>query len=389
VTVAAVLVITVGFMPVRFEQFATLCGQDMPTTALAQLCTGYRITISLVIFGSSLAIGGFVMTRRSDDWMVLLASAMAISTAALFAFMSAIVPVPPEWYAPTLFIRVFSPFLIFIFLYVFPDGRILPRLAILPMVASLAITLSWVAFPASPFNIYNLATWPFSLLVTAVCLVVGVGAQYYRYVRFSTPPQRQQTKWIIIGVLAIVPAFAIAYLTYGLFPDVKNPGAHRLFYTLLAEPFFQLTFLFTLVCTAIAVLRYRLWDVDLIIRRTVLYALVAATLALVYFVCVIGLQQIFANVSGQRSEVITVISTLAIAALFVPLRNRFQGTIDKRFNRNKYNAQQVLSSFAETVRDETDLEKLSERLVEVVNETMQPHSVSVWLKKDERGNLRK
>jgi len=89
---------------------------------------------------------------------------------------------------------------------------------------------------------------------------------------------------------------------------------------------------------------------------------------------------LFAMVSGQRSEITTIISTLAIAALFVPLRNRIQFLMDKHFNRNRYDAQQVLQDFANTVRDETDLEKLTARLMQVVDETMQPRSVSVWLK---------
>src|SRR5581483_10701884 len=153
------------------------------------------------------------------------------------------------------------------------------------------------------------------------------------------------------------------------------------------------------VCLAVAITRYRLFDISVIIRRTVTYALVVALLVLIYFGIVILLQQMFAAVSGeamsrimsgipgvrdiasgQRSEVITVLSTLAIAALFVPLRNRIQDTIDRRFNRKKYDAQKVLNEFATTVRDETDLEKLTGNLMDVVNETMQPESVSVWLR---------
>jgi hypothetical protein len=92
------------------------------------------------------------------------------------------------------------------------------------------------------------------------------------------------------------------------------------------------------------------------------------------------LQQLFASLTGQNNEIITVVSTLAIAALFVPLRNWIQNAIDRRFYRKKYDAQQVLQEFGETVRDETDLENLTGRLIEVVSETMQPKSVSVWLK---------
>lgn len=141
----------------------------------------------------------------------------------------------------------------------------------------------------------------------------------------------------------------------------------------------NLTFLFLPLSIGIAIVRYRLWDIDVIVRKTLTYALVAALLAIMYFGLVILLQQLFAAVSNQRSEFITVLSTLAIAALFVPLRNRVQAMIDKRFYRKKYDAQQVLQRFSETVRDETDLEKLTNELLSVVNETMQPKSLALWL----------
>jgi hypothetical protein len=138
----------------------------------------------------------------------------------------------------------------------------------------------------------------------------------------------------------------------------------------------------------VSILRYRLWDIDVIIRRTATYGLVTGALVLIYFGSVVALQRILSGVTGSaQNEIVTVLSTLAIAALFVPLRNRIQNAIDKRFNRNKYDAQQVLSDFAHTMRDETDLEKLTGRLMQVVDETMQPRSISVWLKKEGRGSI--
>lgn len=141
------------------------------------------------------------------------------------------------------------------------------------------------------------------------------------------------------------------------------------------------------VAMVIAILRYHLYDIDLIIRRTLIYALLTALLALVYLGSVVVLQQVFVTPTGaQQNEIVTVTSMLAIAALFVPLRNRVQNVIDRRFYRRKYDAQQILARFAATARDEVELEKLTGELLNVVSETMQPAHVSLWLKKTPERN---
>jgi hypothetical protein len=140
---------------------------------------------------------------------------------------------------------------------------------------------------------------------------------------------------------------------------------------------------------AIAVLRYQLFDIDLLIRRTLIYSMLTASLAFVYFSSVVLLQQFFRAVTGaQQSEIVTVISTLAIAALFVPLRQRVQAFIDQRFYRRKYDAAKTLAAFSATARDEVELDKLTERLVAVVEETMQPAYVSLWLRSSDREGKR-
>ncbi len=187
---------------------------------------------------------------------------------------------------------------------------------------------------------------------------------------------RAQLLWGVWGFVLGMAMFLTTYLV--VFAGVTGVWAD------IINVIVNLSFSVLGITLAIAILRYRLFDIGIIIRRTVTYAIVVTLLLAVYFGSVILLQQIFANITGERSEIITILSTLAIAALFIPVRNRVQNAIDKRFNRQKYDAQKVMQKFSETVRDETDLDKLTAELLNVVNETMQPKSVSVWLKQEER-----
>jgi hypothetical protein len=201
------------------------------------------------------------------------------------------------------------------------------------------------------------------ILILVLPIVLALIALLVRFAR-ARGIERQQMKWLLYAAAIFVGALVIAFVLNSAFADALVGVVA------LGMP----------IAIAIALFRYRLYDIDLIIRRTLTYGVVVALLALIYFASVILLQQLFANITGQRSDVITVLSTLAIAVLFIPLRNRIQAFVDKRFNRQKYDAQEVLNSFAETVRDETDLEKLSARLMQVVDETMQPASISLWMR---------
>jgi hypothetical protein len=131
---------------------------------------------------------------------------------------------------------------------------------------------------------------------------------------------------------------------------------------------------------ASAILRYRLYDIDVIIRKTAVYTVLTALLALVYFGVIILLQSVFETASGEQSPIAIVVSTLIIAALFGALRRRVQDFIDRRFYRRKYDAEKTLAAFGQFVRDETDMAALTAELLRVTQETMQPEQATIWLK---------
>ena len=151
----------------------------------------------------------------------------------------------------------------------------------------------------------------------------------------------------------------------------------KVVYVLYASTF---AFLLVPVFTYVAILRYNLYDIDVVINRTLVYGSLSVTLVALYFVGIVVLQRVFVLLTGQRSTLAVVASTLLIAALFTPLRRSIQSFIDRRFYRSKYDARKNLEAFSVKLRNETDLDALSDDLVGVVSETMQPAHVSLWLR---------
>ncbi len=193
--------------------------------------------------------------------------------------------------------------------------------------------------------------------------------------RRSSGDMRQQLKWLAYH-FAIVGTLFVAVEAVGLtsYPAIFD-GWFYLFELLLF-------WLGLPVVMGLAVFKYRLYDIDIVIRKTLQYTAVTALLALIYFGSVFLLQRLFSSLSGQQSPLVLVVSTLLITALFAPLRRRVQDGIDRRFFRKKYNAQQVLAQFAETARNETDLNTLLAGLERTIQETLQPDGVRVWLRKE-------
>jgi hypothetical protein len=195
--------------------------------------------------------------------------------------------------------------------------------------------------------------------------VVGAGVSVVVRFRRSRGVERQQMKWFVYAAALILLAPVVNFL-----PAVVN------------GVWFALVLIATSTAIGIAVLRYRLYDIDILINRTLVYGPLTATLIVIYVGGVVSLQYAFRAITGQESQLAVVASTLAIAALFNPLRRRIQSFIDRRFYRSKYDAAKTMAHFSSKLRDETDLEALREDLVGVVRETMQPAHVSLWLRPD-------
>lgn len=232
---------------------------------------------------------------------------------------------------------------------------------------SLALTLI-----TGNIAIYNGALLP----MVAILVIALVAATAHNLGRVHDRVVRAQIGWVALGIASPLVASLIPGILIDRFiPNVNNSNA-------LANWGFNLFGLLLPLCFAIAITRYRLFDINVIIRKTLVYTVLTGLLALVYFGAVVLLQNVFDSVSSQQSPLVIVISTLLIAALFAPLRQRVQAFIDRRFYRQKYDAQQILAQFAQSARDEVEIDALTAELLRAVQETMQPARISLWFKKD-------
>ena len=269
-------------------------------------------------------------------------------------------------------------------LLLFPDGRLpsprwrpvawLAALGIIGLVAGLALEAGPLGdFPqiANPYGVdspvVEVATLAANIVV-GVCMVAAAISVIVR-VRRAGRVERQQIKWLAYGGAVVVGLIFVA-------------GVISIWSDTAAIAVISLALFGLPVITGIAIVRYRLYDIDLLINRTLVYGVLTGTLLAVYFGGVAGAQAIFRVLTGQEQQpqFAVVVSTLVIAALFNPLRHRIQGFIDRRFYRKKYDAAKTLETFSATLKNETDLDTLNAELVRVVRETMQPAHVSLWLR---------
>jgi hypothetical protein len=272
-----------------------------------------------------------------------------------------------------------------ILLYCFPDGAFIPRWTRL----SAPLVLLLVGFsnflPGSPLDYWS---WPQPLPVLINLVIVGSGgyALWRRYRVHSDAAQRQQIKWFLAGVILILLNWLGDFFFITVYPALTGEWLFSqvrtdLIREILQETAWYISSFLLALCIGISIFQYRLWDIDLILRRTLIYALLSAALVGIYFTLVIVLQEIFVRLSGQVSPISLVISTLVIAALFNPLRLRIQASIDRRFFRRRYNAEQIVEAFSAQLRSEIDLDDIHSELLTAVDQALQPAHLSLWVRK--------
>jgi len=340
---------------------------------------------------SFLLIGAIIIWRRPNTWMGLFVSFFLLNFGSIGVsaeHLNALHAAPMNsLYALLgnigLPLTVLAYLCMAFFFFTFPDSRFVPRWSWALVSLWLINFVFWGAPAESSLNINN---WPLLLGAWWLFIVFGgsLATQVYRYRRVASPVQRQQIKWLIYGFTPVILLPVCLGFVVLLFPGLN--GSDSLLHIGL-EPLFRFYYLPIPFCIGIALLRYHLWDIDRIINRTLVYGLLTSILALLYLGLVLGLQFLFERVAGPttaNSPIILVGSTLVIAALFRPLRHRIQTVIDRRFYRSKYDARRTIANFSATLRSEVELAQLSEQLVTVVEETMQPAHVSLWLNKPQQ-----
>ena len=334
----------------------------------------YFVAIEVSFVAISTAIAVAIFWRKSDDRMALFVSFMLLTLGAALLVPYALLDLPLIWRLSAEVVSFMGGASLVLFFYLFPDGRFVPRWTIW-------LALVWIVGVMIPNTFFPERFLPvFGHPLAYAFLGAGFAgttlfAQVYRYRRVSSPIQRQQTKWVVFGLVMALGGGAVVALLDLVVPQgvlASLVGTTSLYFFALLLP----------LSIAVAVLRYNLYDIDVVINRTLVYGSLTATLVALYFVGIVVLQRGFVLLTGQRSTLAVVASTLLIAALFTPLRRRIQSFIDRSFYRRKYDAAKTLEEFSMKLRDETDLDALSDDLVGVVRETMQPAHVSLWLRPD-------
>lgn len=287
----------------------------------------------------------------------------------------------PGWLTLLGLLQVMAIWVGLLFGFTFPSGTFFPGWT-RPLMLVATVTVALLALhptarlfsPTGPREAYWLS------FVTLALFATALWAQVSRYRHYSTVQERDQTKWVVFGFSILVLEMLSFGLALVIVPGFREPGQLEVFYTIANGIASAVAAVVLAVSFAVAILRYRLFNIDVIINRTIVYSTLSLSLAAVYATGVL-LSEFLLRPVTPDSNLAVAISTLAVAALFQPIRRRIQDNVDRRFFRRKYDAERTIAAFRTVARNEVDLDRLSTELMQVVHETLQPSQASLWLRK--------
>ena len=379
VSVSFGLIFLVGLEPARRTQLEGLAADNAAGLTAIGVSPDFLITyltgLDQLLFLVFAAVGVLILLRKPDNWLTILVSVgIIVQGAAMIRPEDSFAAVAPDWRTFAISLTCMVNICSITCLVLLPDGRFVPTYTRLTTAFwAICILARYIFFPqfARPdgrplAGALEPGPW-MSLLVLMLAIggfiTAGI-AQVQRYWRLTDPTQRQQVKWYVFGVAVAVVGIVLFQLPAIFIPAVRAPGVPRVLYALIGVPAFYISVMTIPITLAFALLRYRLWEVDTVINRSLVYGALTGALLLVYFVSVAALQALLQVLTGQESSLAIVGSTLAIAILFQPLRQRLQRTIDGRFYRRTVNFRQAFTEFAHEVRTIIDLQPLLRALVD-------------------------
>ena len=356
-----------------------LLDHSAPLAGEPPLWVGFLLFLGVLAYPT---VGALVASRRPENavgWLLCalgFAVALGFFTQEYVHYVKGLQQGPLPGSGVAAYLSAISPGILPVsfLLLLFPDGR-LPsrRWRVVGWIAGSAIALYIVYQTLEPGSPNPLGGTLSGAALHAgyvleqgviICSMLGALASLAMRLRRARGDERQQIKWLVYTASVMAAGAILVPLAQIFWLVVLS--------SVCAMP----------VVVGIAILKYRLYEIDLLINRTLVYGPLTATLVALYFGGIVVLQRVFVVLTGEQSTLAVVASTLIIAALFNPLRRRIQGFIDRRFYRRKYDAAKTLEAFSAKLRDETDLDALSNDLVGVVRETMQPAHVFLWLRPD-------
>lgn len=346
----------------------------------------YRTVLDTLVALAFLALGVILFVHKSNDWMVLLVSVANMAFGSLFVpTLLQIIKLQPEWTAPVGFLRALGlGSSLIVLYYIFPDGRFVPRWSKWLGIGWALLAVIWFLVPQFPANLVYMDSWQKNMTLSYATFLfsygTGIAAQLYRYQRVSNPIRRQQTKWVVFGTTTAFLGFVLYHIPLVFFKEFSQPTYVRLLHIYFGIPLYHMMILMAPLTITFSIFRYRLWDIDRVIKRSLMSVALSATIGLIYYALVVLVGLVLTSITGsQHTTFVTMISTLAVAMLFNPIRRRLQMIIDRRFYRKKVDMVRTMETFSGMMRNEVDLRKLTSQLTYVVTDTMHPIHTSVWL----------